>query len=64
MSVGAGGQTITAEKTAQGRAPPLSSGNSAYDDPELRPLHLTPNEKQALVAFLGSLSGTILDGVR
>ena len=37
---------------------------NANRDPELRPLHLTPNEKQALVAFLGSLSGTILDGVR
>jgi cytochrome c peroxidase len=31
-------------------------------DPELRPLHLTPNEKTALIAFLRSLSGRINEG--
>ena len=32
-------------------------------DPELRPLRLTPEEKQALLAFLRALSGTIREGV-
>ncbi len=32
-------------------------------DPELRPLRLTPEEKQALLAFLRALSGTIIEGV-
>lgn len=32
-------------------------------DHELRQLHLAASEKQALVAFLGSLSGTISEGV-
>lgn len=32
-------------------------------DPELRPLRLTPEEKQALLAFLQSLSGTIREGM-
>ena len=32
-------------------------------DPELRPLQLTPEEKQALAAFLRSLSGTIREGL-
>lgn len=31
-------------------------------DPELRPLHLTPNETTALIAFLRSLSGQITEG--
>ena len=31
-------------------------------DPELHPLHLTADEKQALVAFLNSLSGSIREG--
>jgi cytochrome c peroxidase len=31
-------------------------------DPEIRPLRLTPAEKQALVAFLKSLSGTVREG--
>ena len=31
-------------------------------DPEIRPLRLTPTEKRALVAFLKSLSGTIREG--
>ncbi len=37
--------------------------NPGLDD-EIRPLHLTGDEKQALVAFLGSLSGTIHEGSR
>ena len=32
-------------------------------DPELRPLKLAPEEKQALVAFLHSLSGTVREGM-
>jgi cytochrome c peroxidase len=31
-------------------------------DPELRPLRLSPAEKQALLAFLRSLSGNIREG--
>ena len=31
-------------------------------DPELRPLHLTDEEKRSLVAFLRSLAGTVVDG--
>jgi cytochrome c peroxidase len=31
-------------------------------DPEIRPLRLTPAEKRALVAFLKSLSGTVREG--
>ena len=31
-------------------------------DPEIRPLRLTTAETRALVAFLGSLSGTIRSG--
>lgn len=31
-------------------------------DPEIRPLHLSAAEKQALMAFLGSLSGSIQQG--
>lgn len=34
-----------------------------YLDAELRPLHLTDEEKQALVAFLRSLSGEIREGL-
>ena len=30
-------------------------------DPEIRPLHLSPAEKQDLLAFLGSLAGRITD---
>jgi cytochrome c peroxidase len=33
-------------------------------DPELRPLRLTVAEKNALVVFLASLSGTIQEGAR
>jgi cytochrome c peroxidase len=33
-------------------------------DPEIHPLHLAPEEKQALVVLLKSLSGTIREGVR
>lgn len=33
-------------------------------DPEIRPLHLSPSEQHALVAFLRSLSGTIQEGSR
>lgn len=32
-------------------------------DPELRPLHLTADEKQAVVAFLAALSGSVQHGV-
>lgn len=31
-------------------------------DPEIHPLHLSVEEKQALVAFLKSLSGSIREG--
>ncbi len=31
-------------------------------DPEICPFHLTTAEKQAVVAFLGNLSGAILEG--
>ncbi len=31
-------------------------------DPEIRPLRLTTAEKQAVVAFLRGLSGTVRDG--
>jgi len=33
-----------------------------YLDPELRPLHLTAEEKKSLLAFLKSLSGTVQEG--
>ena len=33
-----------------------------HRDPELRPLHLVPAEKQALEAFLRALSGVVQDG--
>ena len=33
-------------------------------DPEIHPLHLPAEEKEALVALLKSLSGTIREGVR
>ena len=33
-------------------------------DPDLRPLHLTPEEKRAVIAFLRSLSGTVHEGTR
>ena len=36
---------------------------NAYLDPELRPLRLTAEEKQALAAFLRALSGTIREGM-
>jgi cytochrome c peroxidase len=35
-----------------------------YIDPEIHPLHLAAEEKQALVVLLKSLSGTIREGVR
>jgi cytochrome c peroxidase len=31
-------------------------------DKDLRPLHLTSNEKRVLVAFLNSLSGRVIEG--
>ena len=34
-----------------------------YRDPELRPLHLSEEEKRALAAFLRSLSGTLKEGL-
>ncbi len=34
-----------------------------YLDPILRPLHLTEEEKRALVVFLRSLSGDVQEGV-
>ena len=34
-----------------------------YLDPEIRPLQLTADEKQALLAFLNSLSGKIQGGM-
>ena len=34
-----------------------------YLDEELRPLHLTKDEKAALVAFLQALSGDITEGL-
>ena len=34
-----------------------------YLDPELRPLHLTAEKKQALLAFLTALNGTIREGM-
>ena len=33
-----------------------------YLDPELHPLKLTPEERQALAAFLLALSGTVREG--
>ena len=33
-------------------------------DPEIRPLRLTEGEKRALLAFLSSLTGTVLEGLR
>lgn len=33
-------------------------------DPEIQPLHLTPDDKAALVAFLQSLSGVVKDGYK
>ena len=35
---------------------------NAYRDPELRPLNLNTEEKQALVAFLRALSGALRQG--
>ena len=35
---------------------------NTFRDPELRPLALTTDEKRALVAFLGSLSGEVHEG--
>jgi len=35
---------------------------NAFRDPELRPLALTADEKRALVAFLSSVSGKVLEG--
>lgn len=37
------------------------SGNPGLD-PELRPLHLSAEEKRGLIAFLESLSGNIREG--
>jgi cytochrome c peroxidase len=51
-----------------GSAPDLNAVVEHYNkadgpDPELRPLHLTSTEKQALVAFLASLTGDIQEGL-
>jgi len=35
---------------------------NSWQDPEVRPLKLTADEKRALVAFLESLSGTVREG--
>ncbi len=40
----------------------LGGNANPYLDPELRPLRLSPEEKQALRAFLQTLSGTIREG--
>jgi hypothetical protein len=46
-------------------ANPLTPAKIALGlDPNVRPLHLDAGEKQALIAFLQSLSGTIHEGNR
>jgi cytochrome c peroxidase len=62
----------TAPYMHDGSIPTLEEAVDFYDaggrsnpaiDPEIRPLHLTGEEKGALVAFLQSLSGSMRDGV-
>ncbi len=33
-------------------------------DPEIHPLHFSPDERRALVAFLRSLTGQVIEGWR
>ena len=52
-----------------GSAPTLEAVIGHYDkgeasDPEIRPLHLSPEEKRALADFLKSLTGDIQEGVQ
>ena len=52
-----------------GSAPTLEAVIGHYDkgeanDPEIRPLHLSPEEKRALVDFLKALTGDIQEGVQ
>jgi len=52
-----------------GSAPTLEAVIDHYDkgeanDPEIRPLHLSPEEKRALADFLKSLTGDIQEGVQ
>jgi cytochrome c peroxidase len=52
-----------------GSAPTLDAvidhyNNGDAPDPEIQPLHLTPEEKQALKAFLQSLTGDIREGLQ
>ena len=63
--------TRTAPYMHDGTIPTLEEVVDFYDtggrlnlnlDPEIHPLHLTVEEKQALVAFLKSLSGSIREG--
>jgi len=63
----------TAPYMHDGSLPTLEAVVDFYDDggrpnlnsdPEIHPLHLAVEEKQALVLFLQSLSGTIREGVR
>jgi len=35
-----------------------------YQDSTIRPLHLIASDREALVAFLGTLSGEVVEGVR
>ncbi|MBI2684932.1 MAG: c-type cytochrome [Acidobacteria bacterium] len=50
-----------------GSAPTLEAVIDHYDkggtDPEMRPLRLAPDEKQAIVAFLKSLTGVVREGM-
>ena len=52
-----------------GSAPTLETVIDHYDkgeanDPEIRPLHLSPAEKRALADFLKSLTGDIQEGLQ
>ncbi len=52
-----------------GSAPTLETVIDHYDkgeanDPEIRPLHLSPEEKRALADFLKSLTGDIQEGIQ
>ena len=52
-----------------GSAPTLETVIDHYDkgeanDPEIRPLHLSPDEKRALADFLKSLTGDIQEGLK
>ena len=39
-------------------------GPNPHLDPDIRPLHLSAEDQQALVAFLQALTGTIVEGGR